>query len=257
VNEANRELSGGSREVELKINALEKGSFNVDVELVESVKQIFSKDSITYIASLCTVIGGTYGLYKWLKGKPVKTEEERDKAKTIIGNANYNVTINVYNQPPIREAISKSIETADSDVNVEGFSVDTGTTTPVSFERDDFKSYIYDDFDKEVEDIVDEKIEDVDATLTIIGLNFEPGSKWQFMFNGFKIPMIVRDDALMTAIDEGERFGKGDAIHVKMRILKRYNKAYKTYENKSYKIIEFYQHIDNVKPVQGKLDFPE
>ena len=84
----------------------------------------------------------------------------------------------------------------------------------------------------------------VDTLLTIIALNFERGSRWQFIYNGFKIPMIVKDDALMNKIEEGERFGKGDAIHVKMKITKRYNPQYKAYENKSYKIVEFLEHIE-------------
>lgn len=91
----------------------------------------------------------------------------------------------------------------------------------------------------------------VDARLTIISLNFERGNRWQFMYNGFKISMIVKDDALMERIDEGDRFGKGDSIRVKMLIVKQYNPAYKAYENKSYKIIEFIEHI--LSPIQGRL----
>ena len=83
--------------------------------------------------------------------------------------------------------------------------------------------------------IPNEKIIDEDTTLVIVGLNFEQGARWQFMYNGFKISMIVKDDALMQKINEGERFGKGDAIKVKLRRIQRYNKDYRTYENKSYR----------------------
>ncbi len=247
VNEANRELSGGAKSIEMKINAMEKGSFVIDVSVIEStLKHIFSSESVAYLASLYTVVDGAHKLYKWFKGKPVRTEEDKAKAKTIIGNVEYNVTINVYNQPPVREAISKSIETADSDANVEGFSVDCGGEEPTVFEKKDFKDYIYTDFDEE-NAIPHEQEETVDALLTIIALNFERGSRWQFIYNGFKIQMIVKDDALMKKIDEGERFGKGDAIHVKMKIIKRYNPQYKAYENKSYKIVEFLEHIEAPK----------
>ena len=247
VNEANRELSGGSKNIELKINAIEKGSFVIDVSVVEStIKHIFSGESLTYLASLYAVVDGTHKLYKWFKGKPIKTEQDKESAKTVIGNAEYNVTINVYNQQPVREAISKSIETANEDANVEGFSVDCGEKEPTVFEKKDFKDYIYTDFDEENK-IPNEQEEIVDAVLTIIALNFEAGSRWQFIYNGFKIQMIVKDDALMKKIDEGERFGKGDAIKVKMKIVKRYNPLYKAYENKSYKIVEFVEHIEAPK----------
>lgn len=247
VNEANRELSGGAKNIELKINALEKGSFVIDVSVVEStIKYLFSGESAAYLASLYAVVDGTHKLYKWFKGKPVKTEQDKEKAKTIIGNTEFNVTINVYNQPPVREAVSKSIETADADINVEGISIDCGEKEPTVFKKEDFKDYIYTDFDEE-NIIPNEQEEIVDAVLTIIALNFEPGSRWQFIYNGFKIPMIVKDDALMKKINEGERFGKGDAIRVKMKIVKRYNPTYKAYENKSYKIVEFMEHIEAPK----------
>jgi len=252
VNEANKELGGGTKNIELKVNAIEKGSFIIDISLVESlVKQLFSGEGLSYIANLYAVVDGIHKLYKVFKGKPVRTEADRDTARIVIGNVEYNVTINVYNQPPVREAVSKSIETADADANVEGFSVDCGTgTSPVSFKKEEFKDYIYDGFDEE-KLIPDERVDVVDALLTIIGLNFEPGSRWQFIYEGFKIQMIVKDDALMQKIDEGERFGKGDAIHVKMRIVKKFNHVYNAYENKSYKIVEFIEHIE--APKQNKL----
>ena len=181
VNEANRELSGGAKNIELKINALEKGSFVIDVSVVEStIKYLFSGESVAYLASLYAVVDGTHKLYKWFKGKPVKTEQDKEKAKTIIGNTEFNVTINVYNQPPVREAVSKSIETADADINVEGISIDCGEKEPTVFKKEDFKDYIYTDFDEE-NIIPNEQEEIVDAVLTIIALNFEPGSRWQFI----------------------------------------------------------------------------
>lgn len=251
IREANKELGGGAKNIELKVNAFEKGSFIIDVSIIESAfKQIFSSNTIGYLADLCAVVGGVYSAYKLLKGKPAKTDEEKQSItihtegdNTVINNT----IVNVYNQPIVREAVSKSIETADSDANVEGFSIDSGTKEPVSFTKEEFKDYIYTDFDKENR-IPNEQIEVVDAILTIIALNFEAGSRWQFIYNGFKIQMIVKDDALMKQIDEGARFGKGDAIHVRMQIVKRYNPVYKAYENKSYKIVEFMEHI--IAPTQ-------
>lgn len=251
ITEANKELGGGSKTINLKVNAIEKGSFIIDVSLVEGIKEVFTGGTMGYLADLCAVVGGIYGAYKLLKGRPAKTEQDQkaiqienksNKANTIINKT----IINVYNQPVTREAISKSIETADSDPNVEGLRVDSGGDKPTTFKKNDFKQYIYDDFDEE-NVILSEKQEIVDAILTIIALNFESGSRWQFIYNGFKIPMIVKDDALMKKINEGERFGKGDAIRVKMKIVKRYNPQYNAYENKSYKIVEFLEHIEAPK----------
>lgn len=252
VTEANKQLSGGSREVLLKVNALKQGSFIIDVSVVQNViSQLFSKDTVSYIADLCGAVGGVYALYHKFKGKPVRTDKEKKDAVSIkIGNVNIAAnTINIYNQSAVRQAISKSMETANEDPSVEGFTIkgDKGDTC-AQFEREEFKDFIYDGFDTE-DDIPDEKVIDEATTLIIVGLNFEPGSRWQFMYNGFKISMTVKDDALMQKINEGERFGKGDAIKVRLRRIQRYNKNYRTYENKSYKILEFYEHIIPPKPL--------
>lgn len=247
ITEANKELGGGSKNIDLKVNAIEKGSFIIDISVVENaIKQIFSGDAVGYLADLCTVVGGVFGAYKLLKGKPAKSDSEKKAITINVDSRNITINqniINIYNQPVVREAVSKAIETADSDANVEGLKVDSGNNSPVIFKKESFKDYIYTDFDEE-KAIEKEHVEVVDAILTIIALNFEPGSRWQFMFNGFKIQMIVKDDALMKKIDEGERFGKGDAIRVSLKILKRYNPLYKAYENKSYKIVEFFEHIE-------------
>lgn len=256
INETNRQYGGGAREITLQINAIERGSFVIDISLVQNlVQQIFSKDSVAYIVGLCGIIDFTYRAYKKMKGRPAKTEAEKkelaDAMKAAGNTADINIAVNIYNTPVVREAISKSIEEVKNDASVEGISVNAANEKEeeaVTFKREEFAEYIYDDFDKE-DDIPDERIQEKDATLVIVGLSFEPGSRWHFMFDGFKIQMIVKDDALMKKIDEGERFGKGDAIRVRMRIVQRYNKLYKAYENRGYKILEFYEHVISPQPL--------
>lgn len=242
--EANLIYGGGTQEIKIQVNAIEKGSFIIDLEIVQNViQQLFSKASVEYIVALTGIITFSYKAYKKLKGKPIKTEDDKKKISSLSVNGDMNVNINVYNSRATREAISKSIQAADDDASVEGFSVkDKEDNVIVTFSRDEFKEYKYDDFDTE-EDVHEERIVDSEATLIIVGLNFEKGSRWQFMYDGFKIPIVVKDDALMRKIDEGERFGKGDSIRVKLRKIQKYNKEYRAYENKSYKIIEFYEHI--------------
>lgn len=257
IAESNKELSGGSKAIAINVSALKEGSFIIDINLAENpLLSVFSNDGVQYLAGLVTVVTGVFGIYKVLKGKPAITTKDRESIVSnfkIDGNkvTITNSIINVYNQPVVREAISKSIETADNDPNVEGLSI-TGRTDsrPVVFDKKEFKDLIYTDFDKELERPL-EIDEIVETSLTIIGLNFEKGSRWQFLFNGFKIGIIVKDDALMARINEGERFGKGDSIRVKMKITKLFNTNYNAYENKSYRIIEFLEHI--LAPRQDKL----
>lgn len=255
IQQANGELSGGTRNVQVNINAFKEGSFVVDICLSEGIKSIFSAETVAYLAGLTTVVGGVFGLYKTFKGKPVSDTNTLNLPINIKGNHN-NITvqniINVYNNREVRTAISKSIEIAREDPNVEGITISGDSISPVTFEQKEFTDLVYDDFDSEGER-PDEIDEYVDTTLVITGLKFERGGQWNFIYNGFKIKMVVKDDALMKAIDNGERFGKGDSIRVKMKITKKYNPDYNVYENKTYRIVEFYEHITNDLPRQNKM----
>lgn len=251
INQVNIEMSGGAKEVHLQINAIEKGSFIIDISVVEDlIKKLFSSNNMSYVANLAAAVAGVFNLYKFFKGRLIK-DDDKNKVEKIINNIHIeqSTIINIYNNKTVRKAISKSIETADGDEMIEGLSFEFESRPNIAFEKAEFKDYIYNVDEEETEPIT--IVENVDATLTIIALNFEKGSKWQFIYNGFKIVSIVKDDALMKKIDEGLRFGKGDAIKVKLKITKRFNKEYRTYENASYKIVEFYEHIS--APKQGNI----
>lgn len=242
---ANKEL-GGEKTLELKINAIEKGSFVVDVEIVESfIKGLFSGDNLSYTSSIITIVGAVYGAYRKLKGKPAKTKEQKELIKVKVkGNDNIVINqsvVNIYNQTSVREAISKTVEAADKDESVEGITIE-GEGEKIYFPRDEFPEFIHKSFDTEDMLPPDREIEER-AFLSIVSMSFESGYQWQFMYKGFKIPIKVRDGALMEIIDKGERFGKGDSIEVTLEILQRYNPAYNAYENVRFRIKEFIRHI--------------
>lgn len=252
MSEANKEL-GATKTVELKVNALKEGSFIVDVSIVESaLKQIFSGESMEYLANVCGIVGGVYATYKVLKGKSARTDEQKDKIRTIIkgdNNVVFNGVINVYNQVATREAISKTIEAASEDPNVTGFAVEAQGNKTV-FERKDFQEYIHRSFDEE-DLLPPEKIFTEKAILTIVSLSFESGNSWVFMYKGFKINVRVKDNILMELIDQGERFEKGDSIEVELEVTQKYNPNYRAYENKGYRILRFFRH--NEAPAQESL----
>lgn len=253
IMEVNKEYGSGEKAINIKVNALKEGSFIIDLSVVSGmIAALFSAGTVGYIADIVTITQGVFNAYKKLKGRPAKTDE--DKGSITINNTN--VTINrtivkVYNQPLIREAISKSVETANSDANVEGVEISSEGNEDFVISRDEFEDLIYDDFASE-DDLPDEQIKEVDdAVLSIKSLSFQRGSTWQFLYQGFQIKMPVKDDVLMDIINKGARFGKGDAIRVKLRIVQRYNKEFHAYENKSYKILAFYEHI------KASYDTPE
>lgn len=252
IAEINNEMGNGSRNIRVGVNALKEGSFIIDLEVVENVKTIFSNNTVQYVAGIVTVFGGVVSLYKKFKGKPIPKDIKVDLDINKDIKITINNVTNIYNNRTVRESISKSIENVISDSPVESIEFIADEFNHIEIERESFKDLVYDDFASE--EIRPEEIEEfVDAQLVITGLKFEMGGKWDFIYNGFKISMVVKDDALMQAINNGARLGKGDIISVKMKIIKRYNAKFRTYENKGYRIVEFYQHIPSINPKQVKL----
>lgn len=242
---ANKEM-GGEKTVELKINAIEKGSFVIDVEIVEGfLKGIFSGSNISYISGIITIVGAVYAAYKKLKGRPVRTKEDEDKIKVNIkigDNVNLNrAIINIYNQIPVRDAISKTVEAAEKDESVDGLTIE-GEDVNVYYPRDEFRELIHKNFESADMLPPDRTIEER-AFLYILSMSFESGYIWQFMYKGFKIPIKIKEGLLMKIIDNGARFGKGDCIEVILDIIQRYNPSYRAYENIRFKIKEFIRHI--------------
>lgn len=240
----NLELGEGKK-IDIKINAIEKGSFIIDISVVESIfKTLFSKDSIGYASDVIAIIATLYGIYHGFKGKRIKSADEINYININISkNISIRQTIvNIYNQTNVRSAISKTIEAAEKDTNVDGFRIrDEFSESEVYIPRNEFLDLIKSDLeqDENIQQITERKR----VQLSIVSMSFESGNSWQFIYDGFKISVRVRDNALMALIDNGERFGKGDTIEVELEIIKKFNPDFGTYENKSYKILEFYKHI--------------
>ena len=245
VEGACRHFDGGVHDIKLRVAASHEGSFVLDLVVTENLGDLF-KDFATCLASIVTVASGIFHLYKHYKGRPVKEEKEKQEARALINVDNVIIkdsVINAYNDKVTRMAVSKSFDALSKDENVEGIEISTKKTgDTVRFSRDTFEEMVYNSFD--TEDVeVGEKIIEEEAVLQVASLHFDRGKKWNFVYKGFRINIIVKDDALMQKIDEGEKFAKGDAIRVRLRILQRYNKSVRAYENKSYRIMEFLEHI--------------
>lgn len=238
----NEEYGGGAKAISIKVNAPEKGSFLLDINLVEKAKSLFSAKNLGYISSVITIFGVVIKMFKALKGKPAKKEDLPPSINVTIDKVDISDSIlNIYNNKVTREAISKTFETLEKDESVTGLDVVTPRET-ISTDRSEFRELVYTDFDSEVPEST-ERVSEIDATLVIVALNFERGSTWTFIHRGERFRMQVKDDALMEQIDKGQQFGKGDAIKVKMQITKRYNPEYRVYEISSRRIVKVYELI--------------
>jgi hypothetical protein len=259
IQEINRELHSGKK-IDIKIKALEKGSFLIHIDLIETtfntLKNLLTKDNIETGG---IIIGGLVGLIeikKFLQGKEITSKEitgdkikiQNEKGQVLLIE---NFVYNIYeNNPIVKDALAQSFETLENDNSITGYEITDRNERPlVRVDRDEFEYLSI-----KTEEIIDgEKKITIAATLNIIRISFDNKLKSDFYFKGNKISIKINDPNFQKRIDNGESFAKGDILEVEMEIKQKFDKSVNTFINKSYKINNITKHI--LRNEQSKIDF--
>lgn len=259
IQELNRNLDSGKK-VDIKIKALEKGSFLIHIDLVESVfdlaKNLLTKENIVFGGIIITALVNLIAIKVHLKGKEPKSKEisgGKVKIENEKGDILYidNFVQNIYeNNTIVRDALSQSFETLENDNSIIGYEITDKNEKPlIRVERDEFK-YLS---QKSEEVLEGEKNIVVAATLNIIRPSFDEKLKSDFYYKGNKISVKIKDKNFQKRIDNGEKFAKGDTLEVEMEIRQIFIPAVNTYVNKSYKVNRIINHIGRNE--QSKMNF--
>lgn len=259
IQELNRNLDSGKK-IEIKIKALEKGSFLVHIDLIETVldglKNLLTRENVETAGAVIGAFVGLIELKKFLKGKEPKSKENsgnKVKIENEKGEILYvdNFVQNIYqNNTVIKDALSQSFETLENDNSITGYELtDKSKKTLVRVEKNEFEY-----MSLKSDEILDgEKITTVAATLNIIRISFEDKLKSDFYFKGNKISVKINDPEFYERIDKGESFAKGDILEVELEIKQVFESSVNTFVNKSYKVNRIIRHIGRNE--QSKMDF--
>jgi hypothetical protein len=259
IQEINRNLDSGKK-IDIQIKALEKGSFLIHIDLIESaldnLKNLLTRDNIQLAGSVIGIFVGLIELKKFLKGKEEKTIENSGN-KVIITNQEgqvlyvENFVQNIYNNNTIvKDALSQSFETLENDNSITGYEItDRNNKTLVRVDREEFEYISV----KSEELLEGEKNIVVAGRLNIIRISFDDKLKSDFYFKGNKISAKINDVDFYKRVDKGESFAKGDVLEVELEIKQVFETSVNTFVNKSYKIKRIINHI--LRNEQSKLDF--
>jgi len=259
------EIAGeGHNEIDLKVKGLEKGSFTIDIVLVERLIDSLFTSGKEYLSDIIGIVGIIISIYLYRKGKPIK-EEVLERIKEIIEESNkknntkieLQTIINIYNRQSPRREISKSIELANNDSEVSGIELINNGNAFIEIDKSEFDELIYDDFDKEFVTETTRHIVLPDVRLGIITLSFEKKNNWKFLYEASPSPitMPMQDNALSSLIESGLRFAKGDSIIVDLEVTQEYNQECNMFIPKKYRIAKFIKHIP--RPEQNRISFSD
>ncbi len=257
IQEVNRSLDT-NKKIEVKIKALEKGSFEIHIELVEKlILSLFASDAVSYGANIISVVGGLYKFVQFLKGKKPKTiisKNEHTEVVNFNGDKQVfsNVVFNIYNEnKEVRDNVTKQFQVIDKNEDIRGISF-MSKDENITIEKEDFKN-----ISQTIEPLTEEDKEPIvtiveDKKILIIRPSFTKDLKWDFVYEGQKLSAKMQDEEMIKIIDNGEQFAKGDLMLVDLQITKFYDADLDTHliTSNSYKILKYKQHIKGNKQIK-------
>lgn len=258
IQEINRNLDGGKK-IDIQIKALEKGSFLIHIDLIEStlenLKNLLTRDNIEIAGTVIGVFVGLIELKKFLKGKKEKTIENSGNKVKITNEAGEvlyveNFVQNIYNNTIVKDALSQSFETLENDNSITGYEItDKNNKTLIRVDREEFEyiSVKSEELSEGEKNIV------VAGRLNIIRISFDDKLKSDFYFKGNKISAKINDVEFYNRVDKGKSFSKGDVLEVELEIKQVFEFSVDTFVNKSYKIKRIINHI--LRNEQSKFNF--
>jgi hypothetical protein len=252
----NEGLSTGRR-IDIRIKALEGGSFIVDLEILttalESIKNLFAASDE---ATITTIIASFLGILKLAKsmqgekpkvleehppssqmGSPIVTLENSKGNRVSIDARSYNLYVNI---PEIRRGLKIAADAVANDSEVRGFQIqDRNRHEVFSATREEFQALGPPSEKEDVTRIVSRR-----ENLGIIKASFDPRYTWDFLLMGAKISARMQDEAFMALVSLREKqFGAGDVLDVDLDYIQVWDETLQAYVTRQYRVTQVHNHI--------------
>jgi len=249
LNEVVEEINGQlhtTKKIELKVKALNDGSFEVNLEIVQlSEEDAISIDSISHIARIINLINEIIELSIFLNEKPPNKVDISDKMVHITNTENmvYTISKEAYDlfekNDNLPDLIRKHFIMLNDDEKITSFTILDDSNKPiVNIKKESFRKVaVARLLQKEEKTLTDV------AHLIVFKVVFGKKYKWAFIYKGHKISATITDEEFYKKIDQGERFAQGDVLLTDVKITQRFNKIINAYINEGYEITKVIKHI--------------
>ena len=190
IQEANRIANGDKASIKLKIKATQPGSFQVDVQAIQSLasqaEMILNGTHITAVGNLAMLLGlisgsamGLVKLVKWLKGGRADKVTDKDDANVEIEKDGQTVVVTkieweMYQSRKIRESIYSVLKPAERDgIEIIEFIDEKQQSTKIT--KTELKYY-------KPQDEPDEQLLETEREtyVNVSHMWFKDGHKWRF-----------------------------------------------------------------------------
>jgi hypothetical protein len=253
------------KKLEIVVRGIPPRSVVIDsvIRLYENLQQvhIFGDTLVSNATELGAVVVGIYKLVVFLSGRrPNKVTKLNGKRIKIV---NHKGEVNVFDltgatiylrDNKLRDLLAKLFEKLENDKGVEAFEVqDRKGGNKVRAGRNEFRAISRRDVEEEESDNRVEYVTKEKVKLPVVFFDLEFQKHWGFYFNGRKINAKIKDDVLRELTEEGERFGKGDALIVDLEIKREHDDLLDFYVDKGFTVTKFHEHIERSPAKQARM----
>jgi len=248
--------------VDIRINALSKGSFQVELDLVsysqDAISRFIDNVDLRVTTNLTKIVVGLYELRGFLKGRKPKEVNFIENRTEIVNHEDSkelfsNKVFGLYNSNlNINEALNNNFEALNSDSSIAVFEIlDKDNSSIFKVDKQFFGELTSQEkFDKL---LPEEKLIRVRTSVHIFKIIFDDKSKWDFIYRGNKINAKILDEMFYDKVDKGEKFSKGDSLEVDLEITQYFEESVNVFLNRSYTITKVHQHRPRETQLNLKL----
>lgn len=265
---ANQEINGEKLKIELKVKAnFKAGSFGIEFHEIlswyDQIRDILTGPTVTAFANaggILALLGmfkgprsGLIQLYQKLKGNPpVKVEEETEGVRVYYSETEFELVdkrvLRLYRNKSIASDLNKMLEPLSKD------GIDTlyvvkdvdEKNVELLIDESEVEFFKYQEFEEDLNSDISETYVQIES------VSFKEKNKWKFSNGKFFFNASISDEEFISRIDTGElRFGKGDILKVKLKVIQTiaHNKLKSEYE-----IIKVIEHKPMKSNEQEKLE---
>lgn len=233
---SNKILNGGDVKLKLQVKATKEGSFNILLELSQTLSGLFHGVTVKNILEWIGLIEGdieTIGsigggittlicLYRWLKSKQIKRQEEKDGMVILYAEDETYIEVKkeiatLMSVKEVRKSIAVMLSPLSKD-GIDSFytSTDFNKSKRQVITKDEIDTFAYTET-KQEEQLFN--VAENTMVCKIIGIMFEEGLKWKLANSEGKFMANVIDPVFLHKINIRElQFSKGDLLKARVEV---------------------------------------
>jgi len=249
---ANSSINAG-HDIEIVVEAVGEGSFKAKISAIyNDSKNIFSSQIVAgvVIGLLSNYIyERVFSVDDSIK-VVISSDEvviEKGDERIVVPRKVYEATREAEKNPKFVQAVERTFQAIEKDPNIKGFglsdSMDSGKPTVILPRKNIILA------SGVVHEIEGVRIVPETVELQIIKAILEKGKrKWEFMWRGIKISApIISQSFYNNFFSHSITIAPGDSLEVKLEIKQVRDEDTGIYVNKSYQVVEVYNHIPRLK----------